>query len=438
MPVSPEMASILNGGSDMGGGGATLEEANRDKERFTREAAQAQQAVKLGLTRSELEGLNTPEQGLIPPEVGKPAAQQARAEATKTSGQLFRNVAVPVAQAGLTMALPGVGGAAAGVIGGLGRAAASAPGQALIGAGLEYGLQKAGLNPSNPTSIGLQAAVPFASKVVEGIKGMGRFGANVLGHGQQAGEQAIAARLGEPLKTVERVGAAPATEAYNAARAAGPIDVSAARSAVTDALAKETAMGSQGSTIAKRKLEGILTDFADTSGTMDADTMVAKAQRLQAAARDAYKSKNSVLGKALDDATQTFKQSIPNLQKADEIYTRQDVVEKVFKAARSSNKVKAIDDLLSKEGKKIKGAMSDSEIEDIRRIASRIVDQGGDTGAGILKTGYEAGLRSFLADPNGITVFRHAFGPTMDRLSPERLAGMMTFVRAYNAQNQRK
>ena len=432
MPVSPEMASILNGGSY--GGGGTLEEANRDKETWTKNKANMDAAVKLGITPSELEKLNAPDT-LIPPEVAQPAAQQARAEATKTSGQLFRNVAVPVAQAGLSMVLPGAGGAAAGMIG---RAAASAPGQALLGAGIENALQETGLSPKSGKAIALQGAIPFASKAIEGVKGAGRFVANLLGHGQQAGEQAVAARLGTPLRTVERAGAAPATEAYNAARAAGPIDVSNARAAVTDALAREIAMGTQGSAVARRRLQGILDDFAESGGTMDADIMVARAQRLQAAARDAYKSKNSVLGKALDDATQTFKASIPNLQRADEIYTRQDVVEKMFKAVRSSNKVKAVDDLLAKEGKKIKGAMSDSEIEDIRRIASRIVDQGGDTGAGILKTGYEAGLRSFLADPNGITVFRHAFGPTMDRLSPERLAGLMTFVRAYNAQSQRK
>lgn len=384
--------------------------------------ADASQRVDQEATRQKNEFARLNQQSLIPPEIARPAAQASRQEAEKTSGQLFRNVAVPATQTALAI---GTGGM-------------SLPAQAAIGAGTEYGLQKAGLNPPSAVNIGLQAAIPFAGKAIEGAKGAGRFVGNLAGKGQQAGEQAVAKTVGAPLTAVERAGAAPATEAYNAARAAGPIDVSAARQAVQDALAKEIALGSQGNRIAKTRLEGILDDFNNTTGTMDADTMVAKAQRLQAMARDAYKSKNSVLGKALDDATQTFKASIPDLKKADEIYTRQDVVDKMFKAVRSSNKVKAIDDLLAKEGKKIKGAMSDKEIEDIRLIASRIVDEGGNAGAGILKTGFEAAVKSFLADPNGITVFRHAFGPTMDRLSPERLAGLMTFIRAYNAQNQRK
>jgi hypothetical protein len=56
----------------------------------------------------------------------------------------------------------------------------------------------------------------------------------------------------------------------------------------------------------------------------------------------------------------------------------------------------------------------------------------------MIKSIYNAGLRSFLADPNGLTVFRHAFGPQFEKLTPAALTGIMTFVRGYEAQKRRK
>ena len=54
-----------------------------------------------------------------------------------------------------------------------------------------------------------------------------------------------------------------------------------------------------------------------------------------------------------------------------------------------------------------------------------------------MKTAYEGILKSFIADPNGLTVFRHAFGPDLSGITAQRLAGLSTFMRGYLAQKQR-
>lgn len=358
-------------------------------------------------------------------EIMRGAKEKSAQEATQVSGQLFRNVAVPAAQAGLAMATSG----------------ASIPAQIAINAGTEAALQGAGVNPRSNVQLGLAAGVPAAIPALTGaVKGIGRATANILGKGGAAGEQAIAKTLGVPADVIERSRYAPSKAVYQAVRGQGEIGVSGALKAVQNAVAKETALGSQANKQTLKYLKGIESDLSSMAGaTEDAKVMTDRAQRISKMAEQADKRGHSTLAATLKDAANEFKGGIPGLKEADRAYTRELLVDDIFKAARSSNKLKAVDDLIAEKGQKMAGVMSDKDLKDIRKIVSQVVDLGGSgSEAGIVKTAYEGILKSFLADPNGLTVFRHAFGPDLSNITAQRLAGLATFMRGYMAQKQRR
>mgnify|MGYP001500614957 CR=1 FL=1 len=228
--------------------------------------------------------------------------------------------------------------------------------------------------------------------------------------------------------------------AYNAVRNNQQwIDVEPAYQAVRAAYETEQALGSQANRQSLRYLEGLMNDLqpavnGNTTVT-SAENLAARAQRLSAAATEAFKRKNSTLGTTLSNAANAFKGSVPGLREADVVYTRQNAINDIFGAVRKGKKVEAIDALLTdpKKGARVRNAMADDELRDIRLIASRMVGSSGSE-AGMLKTMADTAVKSFLANPNGLTVFRHAFGPRFETLTPERMAGLMTFIRAYNAQ----
>jgi hypothetical protein len=364
--------------------------------------------------------LPAPPQDLIPPAARQEGQQRSLEDAYKTSGQLTRNVLVPAAQTALAI---GTGGQ-------------SIPIQMAIGMGTEAALQQTGLSPESPGQIALQGAMPIVGRGIEAFKGISRGVANVMGRSQKAGEQAIASRLGVPGEAVERAYATPkSTALYKAAEEGGEISTQGAREAIREAISKETQLGSQANRQTLKYLQGIESDL--TEGTIRAEEAVARAQRLAGKTSEAFKGKRPTEGAGLQEATGRFKETIPGLKEADIAYTRERAVDDIFGAVRKTKKVEAIDNLLAgKGGDRLKSAMSKDEIRDLRLIASRMVSETADPG--MLKWLHSTAVKSFLADPNGLTVFRHAFGPTMDRLSPQRLAGLMTFIRAYNAQKENK
>jgi hypothetical protein len=306
-----------------------------------------------------------------------------------------------------------------------------------LGAASEYALQKAGLAPKSTGNVILQGAIPLAGRVLEGVKGAFRFGANVMGRGQKLGEQAMADVLKVDPDPVARAYAQRASSAkYAAAEAAGELPTNQAQQAIRKAIETETALGSQADKATLKMLQGIETDLA--AGTIDAKTAIAKAQRLQGKAGEAFKRGSSTKGKTLKEATEGFKEAIPGIKEADMVYTREKAVEDIFKASRKAKKVEALDELIStsKNADKIKSVISPEEMKDLRLIASRMMGEGADPG--MVKWLHSGAVKSFLSDPNGVRVFRHAFGPTYERLKPERLAGMMTFIRAYNAQKEKQ
>lgn len=354
-------------------------------------------------------------------ELMQQAQQKSVQEAGQVSRQLMTNVAVPAAQVGLGLATGGM----------------SIPAQMAIGGGGEFLAQQAGLAPSDPGQVALQAAIPGVGRALAGgARGLGRAIANVTGRGQQAGEQAIAGRLNVPLGAVERSTFAPSRGMFEQARQSMP-NLSKAQMAIRGAIDEEMALGSQANKQTVKTLEGIGQDLVDLSvgGVEDSKVMVAKAQRLGKQADQAFRRGNTTLASTLKGAVDEFKRAIPGLKEADAAYTREDVVDKIFKAARKGKKVEAIDNLLADEGAKIRGVIPDDDIKAIRTIASQIenVTQGE---VGVTKTAFNTLVKSFLSDPNGVTFMRHAFGPSV-RFTPERLAAFATFMRGYLAQQQR-
>lgn len=362
-----------------------------------------------------------------PPDVMREAGLASGREASEVNAMLTRNVAVPLAQTAAGVATGGL----------------SIPWQMGLGAALELGLQEAGLAPKSAKGVVAQGLIPGVGNVAaRGIKAVGRGIANITGKGQKAGEQAIGMRLGlsdEQLDPVTRAYTEPASKRlYKGAEAGGQINVGTGQAAIQDALQAEQALGSQANKSTVKMLQGIETDLA--GGTMDAKTAVAKTQRLSGKSSEAFKRGRSTEGATLKEATGRLKDTVPGLKQADEAYTREQAVEEIFRTIRKSNKVKALDDLLSdpKKGDRIKSAIAPDEMRDIRKIASQIVDLGGaGSEAGLTKTGYEGTIKSFLSDPNGLTVFRKSFGPDLGKMTPQGIAGLLTFMRAYQAQTKK-
>ncbi len=373
--------------------------------------------------------LPDPPEDLIPPDIAKQGRQMAVKDANQTSRMLAKDVVAPLAQTALTVGMGGL----------------NIPLQMAGGAGLEYGMQKAGINPESKAQVGAAAAGPVLGMLPRLGGGIARATANLTGKGQKAGEQAIAGRLGVPGEAIERARHNPSGPAYGAVRSNPQwVHTQPALDAVDAAIARETALGSQADARVLDRLNGIRRDLAVPPGEVgvtSAENLTNRAQRLSREANDAFRgtNPNTGLGTSLREAANEFKAAVPGLREADAIHTRQGAVKEIFDATRKGKKVEAIDKLLSdaKKGPRVRSAFNDDELRDVRLIASRMMGSPG-ADVGVMKTLADTGVRSFLADPNGLTVFRHAFGPNFERLNPERLAGMMTFIRGWEAQKNRE
>ena len=131
MPVSPEMASILNGGGTL--------------------KAKMDTAVKLGITPSELDQLNAPQGGR--------SEAMLRNPPTSSPGKVLRNVGEFAKKSAIPTAL-GVAGGALGTLAGPGYGTAIGAG---IGGGVgEFINQKLGITEPSLTDIGISAIAPSA------------------------------------------------------------------------------------------------------------------------------------------------------------------------------------------------------------------------------------------------------------------------------------
>jgi hypothetical protein len=315
----------------------------------------------------------------------------------------------------------------AGATGGL-----SLPLQMAAQGGGEAALQATGVNPPSATQIGLAAGAPYgANKIAKGVAGLGRFAANLLGKGQRAGEQAIAKTLDVPGDVIERSTHAPSKALYKEAEAPGGVNVQAAKTAVDNAIDAEKQLGSQANKAIIKKLQGISDDLA--SGTEDAGVMVAKAQRLVKDA-EGYQRRAPSVAKSLKDTSGHLKESVPGLKQADVAYTRENVVDDIFNAVSKNKKVESLDALLRDKGDKVRSVIADKDLKDIYKIASQIENIGGSE-PGILKTGYNAVIKSFISDPNGLTSFRHAFGPNLEKMTSQGIVGLLTLMRGQKGQD---
>jgi len=179
MPVSPEMASILNGGSY--GGGGTLDEAKRDQDIWGKNKAKMDTAVKLGITPSELDQLNAPLDDQT--EAAIEAAGRTPGQ-TPTQSKSFGDQAGQFVKESIGPAAGAYGGAKAGaalgtmVSPGLGTAIGGIGGGILGGMGGEFLTQKAGIKPESTEDIlttgATEAAFPIAGRAAKASYGLAK------------------------------------------------------------------------------------------------------------------------------------------------------------------------------------------------------------------------------------------------------------------------
>lgn len=350
--------------------------------------------------------------------------QMAVQDATKTSGTLAKNILVPAAEAGIGLATGGL----------------SLPAQGLIGAGTELAAQKTGLKPESTTQLVLGALGPglgaLASKLF-------RAGTLALGRAttptetvSQIGKEAAAQRLGTKADVLERAAAPKASdELYRQARSAGQVETGGLGATIEEALDREMRRATPDRATVNR-LKNLKKKF-DANPELPSDEVVDELQDLSKATSQAFKQKQSVRGTHLSEATHKAKsaagEQIDTLAAADKAYSREQATKSVLKAMGKDNPVKALDDLLEKDGETMLQVMSKEELQDIRDIAGRMGRSV--SSEGFLNRIHESGkqmLSEMLGSQAGRSLLRKVMGPE-NKMTGAKIGAAFTFWRAYKA-----
>lgn len=390
------------------------------------------------------------------------AARQAPAvaDANRTSAMLAKNVLVPAAQAALAI---GTGGM-------------SIPAQMAIGAGGEYLLQEAGLAPKNMSQVALQGALPGVGKaVVAGVKGayksVGKFAAPAATR-TAAGEAALE-RTGATGSMIDRAYETPGSKGlYAAAESQSPLSARSVAKTLKDAEAsapkslsarparraiRETAENVLPA-IKKPEVEAATHMEAFIANKQKATEQYIKALRarpstvtwkqaidevqgLRQKANEAFDGGNHIAGQTLVDAADSLVSKMdkvsPVFQGANKAYNREQSINRVAEVFTKPGPSAKLGLLMQKD-KMTKAAFSQDEAKMFEKIA-RYIDTIGATGSpysgmgGRILDTVVTPIAAFMRSGPGMYMMKQTF---KDGVTPQTMGAVLSFARAYNAQQE--